>query len=194
MGAFAGLGKFEEHNFKSLYTLAPFEGPVVLFTPGKIQVPENWRTIEAKALLQLVYQQPLPLVEQEPGLVSLQEQDIPAMLALTAQTKPGPFLSRTIDFGDYNGFYDGGRLVAMAGERLQPDPYTEISAVCTHPDHAGKGYAARLIQNQVRKIMAASRIPFLHVLPENTTALRLYQKLGFRIRKEMMIYVLEKRK
>lgn len=193
MGAFAGLADYQESNFKSLYELTPFGAPVVLFTSGEIRIPKQWKTVVAKTLLQLVYQLPHAPLDQAHGLVSLQEKDIPAMIELTAQTNPGPFLSRTIDYGDYNGFFDGNRLVAMTGERLQPDPYTEISAVCTHPDYAGKGYASQLIRNQIRKIMAVSRIPFLHVLPDNTSACNLYQKLGFQIRKEMMIYVLEKK-
>lgn len=193
MGAFAGLADYQESNFKSLYELTPFGAPVVLFTSGEIRIPKQWKTVVAKTLLQLVYQQPHTPVDQEHGLVSLQEKDIPAMIELTAHTNPGPFLSRTIDYGDYNGFFNGNRLVAMTGERLQPDPYTEISAVCTHPDYVGKGYASQLIRNQIRKIMAVSRIPFLHVLPDNTSAYNLYQKLGFQTRKEMMIYVLEKK-
>ncbi|MGV3502801.1 MAG: GNAT family N-acetyltransferase [Adhaeribacter sp.] len=193
MGAFAGLEKFEAENFESLYELEPFGAAVVLFTPGKIQIPQNWQVDVAKPLLQLVYVGPPPPLQQEANLVTLQEKDVPAMIALTALTKPGPFLSRTIDFGEYNGIFEGDRLVAMAGERLRPEPYTEISAVCTHPDAGGKGYAARLIRNQVRKIMAASGKAFLHVLPENTPALSLYRKLGFKLRKEMMIYKMEKK-
>ena len=80
----------------------------------------------------------------------------------------------------------------MAGQRLQPDPYTEVSAVCTHPDHTGKGYAARLIRSQISNITAASRIPILHVYPDNTGACKLYEKLGFETRKQMLVYVLEK--
>ncbi|MGV3641886.1 MAG: GNAT family N-acetyltransferase [Adhaeribacter sp.] len=193
MGAFAGLEKFAPENFQSLYDLTPSDVEVVLFTPGKIQIPPNWQTYIAKPLLQLVYASPQPPAEQGAELVALQEQHVPAMIALTALTKPGPFLSRTIDFGDYNGIFEGDRLVAMAGERLRPEPYTEISAVCTHPEALGRGYAGKLILNQVRKIMAASGKAFLHVLPENTPALSLYLKLGFEVRKEMMIYKLEKK-
>ena len=80
----------------------------------------------------------------------------------------------------------------MAGQRLQPDPYTEVSAVCTHPAHTGKGHGAKLVCSQVTKIIAASRIPFLHVYPENT-ACRLYEKLGFVVRKQMVVYVLKKK-
>ena len=80
----------------------------------------------------------------------------------------------------------------MTGQRLQPDPYTEVSAVCTHPDHTGKGYAAKLISSQIHKITAVSRIPFLHVFTDNRAACKLYEKLGFRERKQMLVYMLEK--
>lgn len=192
IGAFAGLKEYTESGFNSLYELAPFEARVILFTPGKINIPEGWKTLVGKGLLQMVYQLPDPPVAEDQELVSLQKKDIPAMLELTALTNPGPFLTRTIELGDYNGIFDGDRLVAMTGERLQPDPYTEVSAVCTHPDYLGKGYAGKLIRNQITRIMAASRIPFLHVLPDNKAAYTLYQKLGFQTRKEMRYYVIEK--
>jgi ribosomal protein S18 acetylase RimI-like enzyme len=192
IGAFAGLKDYSESDFTCLYELSPFEAPVILFTPGAIEIPKEWKTVVAKSLLQMVYQQPNPPLAENHDLVALQEKDIPAMLKLTAQTNPGPFLTRTIELGDYFGIFDGDRLVAMAGERLQPDPYTEVSAVCTHPDYLGKGYAGKLIRNQISRIMAVSRVPFLHVLPDNTRAFSLYEKLGFQTRKELMIYVIEK--
>ena len=125
-------------------------------------------------------------------LISLTDRDIPAMLGLTALTNPEPFFSRTLDFGNYKGIFDEECLVAMAGQRLQLIGFTEISAVCTHPDYAGKGYAAALICDQIRMIQSASCTPFLHVYPENLNACRLYVKLGFKVRREMWVYVLEK--
>jgi predicted GNAT family acetyltransferase len=82
--------------------------------------------------------------------------------------------------------------VAMAGQRLHPNPFIEISAVCTHPDHTGKGYAATLINDQIRRILAGSETPFLHVLEENEHAIKLYQKLGFVIREQVIGYGLQK--
>ena len=120
----------------------------------------------------------------ETEIVKLKDDNIPAMLELTALTRPGPFLQRSIDFGNYEGIFVEGKLVAMAGQRLQPAPYAEVSAVCTHPHHTGKGYAARLVASQVEHLMTSSRIPFLHVYPENTSACKLYEKLGFSTRKK----------
>ncbi|WP_247235272.1 GNAT family N-acetyltransferase [Telluribacter sp. SYSU D00476] len=192
IGFFAGLKTNSENDLNELHALVPEGSLVVLFTPGEISIPNGWRVEVKKDLIQMVYQsQDVPPVEAH-QLVPLQDKHIPAMLELTDLTKPGPFLSRTIDLGNYEGIFDGNQLIAMAGQRLQPDPYTEVSAVCTHPDHTGKGYAATLIRSQIRSIMAAGRIPFLHAAPDNTNAIKLYEKLGFRIRKELLIYVLEK--
>ena len=89
-------------------------------------------------------------------------------------------------------FFDGGKLIAMTGQRLQPDPYTEVSAVCIHPDYTGRVYAAKLVRSQISKITAGRRIPFLHVYADNTAACKLYEKLGFQARKKMIVYFLEK--
>ena len=190
-GAFAGLRDNSIADLMSLYEQTQPEEVMVLFVPREITVPREWRVEFKKPLLQMIYRS-----KQSPSssaqAIQLTHQHVPAMLSLTALTEPGPFLPGTIDFGNYQGVYDGEQLVAMAGQRLKPDPYTEISAICTHPDHLGKGYASLLIGNQIHHILSNSGIPFLHVLPENTTAFRLYLKLGFEVRKEILCYVLKK--
>ena len=192
VGLFAGLKTNSESDLSNLQVLIPDKSLVVLFTPEKLSIPAGWQVVLQKAIFQMVYEQVhLPRVDDQ-ELVRLQEQDIPAMLNLTALTQPGPFLSRTIEFGHYEGIYKENNLVAMAGQRLQPDPYTEISAVCTHPDYTGKGYAAKLVRSQISQITTVSRIPFLHVNTDNTAAYRIYERLGFKIRKSMLVYVLEK--
>jgi len=193
VGAFAGLRTYSEDAFASLHNITPLGEPSVLFTATEVAIPEGWKILVQKDLLQLVYEQPtLPTPTNSTGVVRLGAPDIPAMLALTAHTNPGPFLTRTIEFGEYHGIFNDGALVAMAGERLQPTPYTELSAVCTHPAHLGKGYAARLLQHQMQRILAKGRVPFLHVVPENTRARAVYERLGFRTRRQLQIYVLEK--
>ena len=105
--------------------------------------------------------------------------DVPEMLELAAVTEPGPFFARTIELGLYLGIRDGGRLVAMAGERMLLDDYTEISAVCTAPSHQGRGYARSLMAALMHKVLDEGREPFLHVKQENGARL-LYERLGFR--------------
>jgi len=191
IGAFAGLSDYSESAFADLYEISPSGAPTVLFTAA-IAIPASWKLLVQKDLLQMVYQQSTapPLGHTE--LVALGDQDIPAMLTLTALTNPGPFLARTIAFGSYYGIFQNGQLVAMAGQRLQPTPYTEISAVCTHPDYIGKGYANQLLRHQIGLILAAGHVPFLHVFADNTSACGLYEKLGFQTRKQLQVYVLEK--
>ena len=191
VGLFAGLKENSRPDLNSLWEKTPFDTPVVLFIPAEISVPDEWQIIVKKQLLHMVYlhkDPPLASVEA----VDLTERDVPAMLALTALTEPGPFLSRTIDFGNYQGIFEDDQLVAMAGQRLHAGCFIEISAVCTHPDHTGKGYAGLLVANQINNILERSSVPFLHVLPENNAACRLYQKLGFELRREMLCYVLKK--
>ncbi|SEN73668.1 GNAT family N-acetyltransferase [Actinacidiphila rubida] len=109
--------------------------------------------------------------------------DVPEMLELVARTQPGPFLARTIELGAYWGVRDGGRLVAMAGERLRPPGWTEISAVCTDPEHRGRGLAGRLVRQVAVGIRARGDVPFLHAATVNSGAIRLYESLGFTARR-----------
>lgn len=114
------------------------------------------------------------------------------MLDLTARTKPGPFNDNTIEFGNYFGIFDGDQLVSMAGQRLQTNDFTEVSAICTDPDHLGKGYAAALTQKVCACIYNNGKTPFLHVRQDNAGAIKLYQKLGFEIRTDIFFSIFKK--
>ena len=111
--------------------------------------------------------------------------DVPQMLALVELTKPGPFRPRTIELGGYVGVFADGRLMAMAGERLQTPEFSEISAVCTHPAARGLGLAASLTRHVARGILARGQRPILHVAENNHGAKRLYAKLGFVVRRRL---------
>ncbi|MDQ1508868.1 MAG: hypothetical protein QOG50_712 [Actinomycetota bacterium] len=113
------------------------------------------------------------------GFRPLGAHDVPEMLALVERTKPGPFTTRTIELGTYIGVRDGDDLVAMAGERLHPPGFTEISAVCTDASHRGRGLASRLVRAIVEGIWARGEKPFLHLTLENEPAHRIYAALGF---------------
>ena len=126
------------------------------------------------------------------GFIPLSEADAPEMVELAALTKPGPFLIRTHELGGYIGIRDQGRLVAMAGERFKLPGFTEVSAVCTHPDYRGRGYAAALTIAVASRIAARGETPFLHTFASNTNAIRLYEKLGFVLRTPMSVTVLRR--
>ncbi|MYX44983.1 GNAT family N-acetyltransferase [Streptomyces sp. SID89] len=120
-----------------------------------------------------------------PDVTELGKADVPEMLDLVALTRPGPFWPRTRELGTYLGVREGGRLVAMAGERLRPAGWTEISAVCVVPELRGRGHAGRLIGALVTRVLARGERPFLHVAEANTKAIALYERLGFASRKEV---------
>jgi ribosomal protein S18 acetylase RimI-like enzyme len=119
----------------------------------------------------------------DPEAVPLELADVPEMLDLAGRTKPGPFLPRTVEMGSYLGIRYGGALVAMAGERLHPSGWTEISAVCTDAAWRGRGLASRLVLAVAAGIRARGEAPFLHAVASNVNAIRLYEQLGFRLRR-----------
>ncbi len=121
--------------------------------------------------------------EPDPEAVLLQKHDVPEMLDLVRRTEPGPFGVRTIEMGRYLGIRRDGRLVAMAGERLRPPGFTEISAVCTAAEVRGQGLAGRLVLAVAHGIRERGDIPFLHAAAANTSAIRLYEHLGFTLRR-----------
>ena len=116
------------------------------------------------------------------------------MRELVALTEPGPFAARTNELGDYFGIFDGELLVAMAGERLRIVGATEVSAVCTHPDYRGRGYAKALVSRVASGIAARGELPFLHAFPHNEAAIATYRGLGFSERRLIKLTVVKKPK
>jgi ribosomal protein S18 acetylase RimI-like enzyme len=125
----------------------------------------------------------------DPEAVTLTDDDVPEMLDLVARTQPGPFMRRTIEMGTYLGIRRDGELVAMAGERMHLHGWTEVSAICTAPEHRGHGYAGRLTRAVIALIEARDERPFLHAVRTNATAIGLYERLGFELRREISIVV-----
>ncbi|MDX3259540.1 GNAT family N-acetyltransferase [Streptomyces sp. NPDC093228] len=145
------------------------------------QVPEGWEVTFALDGVQLVDDGLAAAPDAE--AVRLTHADVPEMLDLVERTRPGPFLPRTVELGTYLGIRRDGALIAMAGERLHPPGWTEISAVCTDPAFRGQGLATRLILAVAHGIRERGETPFLHTAAENTNAIRLYESLGFRLRR-----------
>lgn len=143
--------------------------------------PRDWEVISHNAGVQMVDDGVDAAPDDE--AIRLTAVDIPEMLALVAATRPGPFFARTIDMGTYLGIRRHGRLVAMAGERLHPPGWTEISAVCTATDYRGRGLATRLVHAVAHQIRERGETPFLHAAASNVHAIALYESLDFRLRR-----------
>ena len=167
-------------------------GEVVLFPALSATPPAaDWEVLGLFAGVQLVAGDLDARPDEE--AVALGPADVPDMLSLAGRTKPGPFLPRTIELGAYLGIRRGGELVAMAGERLRPPGWTEVSAVCTDPAWRGHGFASRLTRAVAAGVIARGETPFLHAIAANVTALRLYQELGFSYRRDLPFPLLRRR-
>ena len=152
------------------------------FTGRRLDPPPGWRLAASGVGVQLV-ETPALAPAWDGEVVRLGEADVPEMLDLVARTKPGPFLPRTHLLGTYLGLRHHGRLVAMAGERLQPAGWTEISAVCTDPQLRGRGLASRLVLAVAAGIHDRGERALLHAAATNVDAIRLYEQLGFTLRR-----------
>ncbi|MEU6349098.1 GNAT family N-acetyltransferase [Streptomyces sp. NPDC047072] len=159
-------------------------GTVVRIKPVET-VPEGWEVVGGGVGVQLV--DTGLRAEPAPEAVRLGPADVPEILDLVARTKPGPFLKRTVVLGTYLGIREEGRLIALAGERIRPPGWTEISAVCTDPEHRGRGLATRLVRAVAAGIRERGDTPFLHAAETNTSAIRLYESLGFTVRRRSTI-------
>jgi predicted GNAT family acetyltransferase len=158
-----------------------------LFRPGEEPLPAGWQKIDAFPILQMVAEtSERPVASDAPAFV-LSEADVDCMMELASATEPGPFGPRALALGTYLGIRDGDRLVVMAGERMRVRGFVELSGICTHPDVRGRGYASQLTRRLMRAASDRGERPFLHVRPENAAALRLYQALGFRLRRELVV-------
>jgi ribosomal protein S18 acetylase RimI-like enzyme len=155
--------------------------PVALFLEAEPAPPGGWEILHSDRMYQMICDGPVGGYEGQ-EFRELNRADIPEMLELTKLTEPGPFRVRTIELGTYLGIHDSGALVAMAGERLHLTGFTEVSAVCTHPDFRGKGFGNALVSAVASRIVERREMPILHVRAGNTSAIRLYEKLGFKIR------------
>lgn len=172
--------------------MLPTGRKILYASPQLIEEPAGWKLLAAVKGLQFVFQ---TVPSDKPAIlpVPLNSQHVAEMVELASLTKPGPFASRTIEFGHYYGIIKSNKLVAMTGQRLHPSNYAEISAVCTHPDHLGKGFAAALLLHQLNLICNAGQVPFLHVREDNERAIALYERLGFTLRGPMNFYFLQRR-
>jgi ribosomal protein S18 acetylase RimI-like enzyme len=163
-------------------------GGVAVTAGMPAEPPPGWRLLRVIDGVQLTGEHVTG--EQAADASTLGPADVPEMVDLVRRTEPGPFLPRTIEFGGYLGIRRNGVLVAMAGQRLRPPGWTEISAVCTDPSARGQGLATRLTLAVVADIRARGDAAFLHATATNVTAVRLYESLGFQFRRTAPFTVL----
>jgi len=183
VAAFAALP--DEVGPDAWAALAQLVGPggaALIFRPSPVALPDDWEVKLTMSSLQMVATDAIG--QPDDTFAELGPGDVDDMLALVKRTRPGPFMHRTVELGTYLGLRaeSGDRLVAMAGERVHPNGYTELSAVCTDADARKQGLATRLIRAVAAGIEARGETPMLHVLAENHSAIRVYEALGFTTR------------
>ena len=193
IGPFAGLREQSPEAYAELAsTLAPGQ-PAVLVLDEALRLPAGWRILREIEIIHMTcpaephFAAPIFPAGNPPELTPLTHADVPEMLDLVQLTEPGPFAPRTIDLGGYIGIKIENRLAAMAGYRVAPPGYREISAVCTHADFRGRGYAHYLTATVARNIRALGDTPYLTAFAENHGAIRVYEAVGFVLRRSLQI-------
>jgi predicted GNAT family acetyltransferase len=188
---FAATVDMSPESFAALAAMMSPTDIAVLFTPEAVKAPAEFKVVLADTGEQMIGT-PVEAPTNGVDIVTLGVADVPAMMELTALTKPGPFSARTHELGSFLGIRVDGQLVAMAGERMKPAQYTEMTAVCVHPSHRGRGYGQILLGAVSRQIVARGEIPFLHVFTSNHSAIALYRRQGMEIRRRLHVTVLKK--
>lgn len=176
--AIVGFPEPQHPDFDALSDICAIGEPV--YCPEWTGVaPAGWRILKEMPAFRMTWQSGIPNYDALEDAVPLGPQHAAQAVALARLTNPGPFGLRTIELGDYFGWFEGGQLVAMAGERLHAGRYREVSGICTHPDFRGRGLARRLTLKLVRRQTQRGETPFLHVMANNTAARALYCEMGF---------------
>ena len=195
IGPLAGTPDQSQASYGALRPLAGPGGLLALFLVDPPALPMGWSLFRGGTLTQMICRKP-SLGGEEGRLAAgatlrrLEAADAPAMVELATLTEPGPFRERTIELGRFHGIFVGDRLLAMAGQRMRVPGYVEVSAVCTHPDARGRGYAGAVMRQVMRDIVGEHCTPFLHSFAENP-AVRLYEGLGFVQRRSFHLAVIK---
>lgn len=191
-GVFAVARDASDESRAALTDLVRVHGVSALVEAEPPDVPPGLEVLSRDVLWQMTAEE-VKLVRPDFAWVELTDDDAPEMLALAGLTRPGPFSSRTHQLGDFVGIKRDGALIAMAGERMKPDGFTEVSGVCVHPDHRGHRYAAGLMSVVAERIVARGETPFLHVYDHNVPAIAIYEALGYRLRRTMAMVTVRAR-
>jgi predicted GNAT family acetyltransferase len=184
IGPLSGVAEETPACYEALHALLAAPTDVLaVFALHEPQPIPGWTIVRSGALHQMVRNTRIASApaSADLDLRQLTAADAPAMVALAEATEPGPFRLRTLELGTFYGIFHDGRLVSMAGKRMHLPGYVEVSGVCTYAEARGRGYARLLMSLVIDEIERDGDTAFLHVLTENP-AIRLYEKLGFRIR------------
>jgi GNAT superfamily N-acetyltransferase len=191
IGPLSAVQKLSSEAYADLAAIIPAGDIAVLFLEDAPEIPEGWRVVRDGAIIQMI----CPTVPDPPvlseAILPLAPADFREMVALATLTEPGPFREHTPELGGFIGIRVDGRLAAMAGQRLAPGSFTEVSAVCTHPDFRGRGYAKALVAAVTRNLHSAGRKPFLTSFAHNAGAIRIYEQVGFVHRRNFQLAVLK---
>jgi GNAT superfamily N-acetyltransferase len=177
---FGGIRAEDDASWANAATLVGPAG-IAWFVALAGPAPQGWEVVTVIPGVQMVDAGLVPV--NDPEAIPLGPTDVPEMLDLVARTRPGPFLPRTVELGGYLGIRREGNLIAMAGNRLRPPGWAEISAVCTDERFRGEGLGTRLVLAVAAHTRSRGETPFLHAAGSNVTAIRLYESLGFKVRR-----------
>jgi GNAT superfamily N-acetyltransferase len=195
IGPLSGLLEDASGAYGALHALTRSGDAVALFLESPYSPQRGWKLVRDGRLDQMICSAPVPIDSMPlPGRATLREltaADVPDMVMLAELTEPGPFRTGTSSLGRFFGIFERSRLVAMAGQRLHMPGLREVSAVCTHPDARGHGYARIVMARVMNDIVSRGELPFLHVFATNESAIRVYAALGFARRRSFELAVLQ---
>jgi predicted GNAT family acetyltransferase len=191
-GPFAAMARQDSECEAALVDLVPPGSQTWMIEHNPPALPAGLSLVSSAPINQMWLKALTPAPRSGIEILPLGEDDATEMLALATLTRPGPFVARTHRLGRFVGIRQDDHLIAMAGERMKPAGFTEVSAVCTHPDARGRGYAGLLMREVIGRILARGELAFLHTYPDNAPAIALYEALGFSKRQDMTVLIYQR--
>jgi ribosomal protein S18 acetylase RimI-like enzyme len=191
IGPLSAIRELSSEAYADLAAIVPEGDVAVLFLEDCVETPAGWQLVRDGRLVQMICPTVPDRLSLAEAILPMTPEDFPEMVALASLTEPGPFRDHTANLGGFVGIRVDARLAAIAGRRLAPTGFAEVSAVCTHPDFRGRGYAQALVAAVTRNIHSEGRMPFLTSFEANTGAIRVYRQVGFVHRRTFELAVLK---
>jgi predicted GNAT family acetyltransferase len=192
IGPLSGMKDQSPEAYSSLIQLLAPNDIAVLFLTEPPSPPNGLRLLQCFPMYQMICLTPPTVPQPDIAIETLTVADVPEMRKLAEATEPGPFRQRTIELGGYKGIRVDGRLASMTGQRCGLNDFIEVSAVCTWPEFRGRGYAKALVSNVANSVFQQNKTPILGVREDNVNAIRVYEKVGFKIRRTLHVSVLKR--